>query len=154
MMGAPPNLPPAPGGGMSLVPGMSGYPPGMVPQFMTVPPPGFGSFKPVSISLLIIFFCLISIIFFVYKDGELSEWTQHVSPDRRVYYYNTTTKESSWVKPDELLTAAERLLTVCPWKEYRSDMGKVYYHNVTTKESTWETPQEIIEITAKIAAEQ
>lgn len=84
----------------------------------------------------------------------MSEWTQHVSPDRRVYYYNTTTKESSWVKPDELLTAGERLLTVCPWKEYRSDTGKVYFHNVTTKESTWETPQEIIEITAKIAAEQ
>lgn len=58
------------------------------------------------------------------------------------------------MKPDELLTAAERLLTICPWKEYRSDTGKVYFHNVTTKESTWDTPKEIIEITAKIAAEQ
>lgn len=60
MMGAPPNLPPAPG---SLVPGMGAYPPGMVPQFMTVPPPGFGSFKPVSIFSFNRF--VLNLIFFI-----------------------------------------------------------------------------------------
>lgn len=67
-MGAPPNLPPAPGSGISLVPGMGAYPPGMVPQFMTVPPPGFGSFKPVSIFFSTFFFQLN--LFFWFKRTE------------------------------------------------------------------------------------
>lgn len=69
MMGAPPNLPPT-GGGMSLVPGMGSYPPGMVPQFMTVPPPGFGSFKPVSIFPFQIFLIVFFIFLFLLKRTE------------------------------------------------------------------------------------
>ncbi len=32
-------------------------------------------------------------------------WTEHTAPDGRKYYYNATTKQSVWVKPDELKAA-------------------------------------------------
>lgn len=81
------------------------------------------------------------------------EWSEHKSPDGRTYYYNSVSKQSSWEKPDELKSPAEKLLSACPWKEYRSDSGKVYYHNINTKESKWDTPQEILDIKAKLVAE-
>lgn len=69
-----------------------------------------------------------------------SKWTEHKSPDGRTYFYNATTRQSSWEKPDCLKTTAEKLLAQCPWKEYTSDAGKVYFHNTTTKESVWTIP--------------
>lgn len=82
-----------------------------------------------------------------------SEWTEHKAPDGRTYYYNNKTKQSSWEKPEELKSPAEKLLAQCPWKEYTSDAGKPYYYNVTTKESKWTIPPELDEIKKKIAAE-
>lgn len=35
------------------------------------------------------------------------EWSEHKSPDGRVYYYNSVSKQSSWEKPDDLKTPAE-----------------------------------------------
>uniref|UniRef100_T1JD55 Pre-mRNA-processing factor 40 homolog B n=1 Tax=Strigamia maritima TaxID=126957 RepID=T1JD55_STRMM len=72
-----------------------------------------------------------------------TNWTEHRSPDGRIYYYNNVTKQSSWEKPDELKTHAELLLSQCPWKEYKSDTGKIYYHNIQTKESRWTIPKEL-----------
>lgn len=82
-----------------------------------------------------------------------SEWTEHKSPDGRTYYYNNKTKQSSWDKPEELKTPAERLLSQCPWKEYTADNGKKYYHNVSTKESRWTVPPELEEIKKQITGE-
>lgn len=82
-----------------------------------------------------------------------SEWTEHKAPDGRVYYYNGKTKQSSWEKPEELKSPAERLLAQCPWKEYTSDAGKPYYYNITTKESKWTVPPELEEIKKQIIAE-
>ncbi len=31
----------------------------------------------------------------------VSEWKEYTSPDGRKYYYNKTTRESRWTKPDE-----------------------------------------------------
>uniref|UniRef100_A0A1B0D1J8 Uncharacterized protein n=1 Tax=Phlebotomus papatasi TaxID=29031 RepID=A0A1B0D1J8_PHLPP len=119
-------------------PATMGFPP-MVSQF-SIPPPGFTTFA---------------------QDPSLAaagivpcEWSAHKSPDGRTYYYNSVTKQSSWEKPDELKTPAEKLLSSCPWKEYQSDQGKVYYHNVNTKESRWEAPPEYLEIKNKIAIEE
>lgn len=38
------------------------------------------------------------------------EWSEHKSPDGRVYYYNNVTKQSAWEKPDELKTQAEVII--------------------------------------------
>lgn len=104
-----------------------------------------------------------------------TEWTEHKAPDGRTYFYNATTKQSVWEKPDELKTPTEvnalpklsivlvfkiccifskKLLSQCPWKEYTSDIGKVYYHNTQTKESKWTMPPELEELKAKILQEQ
>ena len=34
-------------------------------------------------------------------------WTEHKAPDGRLYYYNGETKQSSWQKPEDLMTKAE-----------------------------------------------
>jgi hypothetical protein len=34
-----------------------------------------------------------------------SDWTEHTAPDgKRKYYFNSKTQQSTWVKPEELLT--------------------------------------------------
>lgn len=88
------------------------------------------------------------------SSDKKSEWTEHEAPDGRIYYYNGTTKKSSWEKPDELKTPNELLLSQCPWKEYKSENGKLYYHNVSTKESRWTIPPELEELKARIVAEE
>jgi len=72
-----------------------------------------------------------------------AEWTAHKSPAGKIYYYNTSTQQSVWEKPDELKSEAELLLSKCPWKEYTSDNGKIYFHNTETKESVWSIPKEL-----------
>lgn len=76
-------------------------------------------------------------------SDKKSNWSEHKSPDGRIYYYNNVTKQSSWEKPDELKTQAELLLSQCPWKEYKSDTGRVYFHNIQSKESRWTIPKEL-----------
>ena len=36
-----------------------------------------------------------------------SVWTEHRAPDGRSYFFNTTTKQSVWEKPEELKSHAE-----------------------------------------------
>nr|CAG4647045.1 EOG090X064W [Megafenestra aurita]SVE92388.1 EOG090X064W [Megafenestra aurita] len=81
-------------------------------------------------------------------------WTEHKAPDGRTYYYNNSTKQSLWDKPDELKTTAEIMLSQCQWKEYKTDDGKIYYHNVSTKESSWTIPTELGELKNKITLEE
>jgi len=76
------------------------------------------------------------------EEGS-GDWSEHKAPDGRTYYYNTTTKQSAWEKPDVLKTEAEQKLSALNWKEYKSDNGKTYYHNVETKESVWTVPKEM-----------
>ncbi|KAM3964185.1 pre-mRNA processing factor 40 [Aphomia sociella] len=149
--GLPPAMPPAvamppvPG----LPPNMTGMPPPMgfppmIPPF-SMPPPGFPSFKPElnapapDVAPL---------------ANQSSPWSEHKAPDGRTYYYNSVTKQSLWEKPDDLKTAAEKLLSSCVWKEYTTDAGRLYYHNIETKESSWVIPKELQEIKDKIAAEE
>ncbi|XP_022656646.1 pre-mRNA-processing factor 40 homolog B-like isoform X2 [Varroa destructor] len=74
------------------------------------------------------------------------DWTEHTSPDGRIYYYNSVTRKSSWDKPDELKSSTELLLSRCPWKEYKSESGRLYYYNAETKESKWSIPKELEDI--------
>ena len=34
-------------------------------------------------------------------------WTEHRTPDGRVYYYNAMTKVTQWTKPEDMMTPAE-----------------------------------------------
>ncbi|CAH1134769.1 unnamed protein product [Ceutorhynchus assimilis] len=131
-IGTPPLMPQVP------LPGMPGFPPIIPPPF-SVPPPGFGAAIPPVV---------------VPQTSVSSEWTEHKAPDGRTYYYNNTTKQSSWQKPDCMKTPGELLLSQCPWKEYTADNGKIYYHNVNTKESRWVIPPELEEIKEKVAEEE
>ncbi|XP_073401731.1 pre-mRNA-processing factor 40 homolog A isoform X1 [Dendrobates tinctorius] len=83
-----------------------------------------------------------------------SMWTEHKSPDGRIYYYNIETKQSTWEKPDEMKTAVEQMLSKCPWKEFKSDSGKPYYYNSQTKESRWAKPKDLEDLEALIKAEE
>ncbi|XP_050780861.1 pre-mRNA-processing factor 40 homolog B isoform X6 [Gopherus flavomarginatus] len=73
-------------------------------------------------------------------------WSEHRAPDGRVYYYNCSSKQSTWEKPDELKSKAELLLSQCPWREYKSDTGKSYYYNSQSKESRWTKPRDLDEL--------
>ncbi|XP_034475283.1 pre-mRNA-processing factor 40 homolog A [Drosophila innubila] len=144
------NVPPSAGNGNSAMPmppsaamGGMGYTPGMVPvPPFNLPPPVFGAPPPPELAAAF---------------GALAsntEWTEHKAPDGRPYYYNQNTKQSSWEKPEALMTPAELLHNQCPWKEYRSDANKVYYHNVATKETCWEPPPEYLDMKTKAKAEE
>ncbi|OUC48642.1 FF domain protein [Trichinella nativa] len=79
-----------------------------------------------------------------------SIWSEHRAPDGRYFYYNRETKQSSWIKPNELKSHTELLLDQCPWQEYKTPDGKVYYHNRDTKESIWTIPHELDELKTEI----
>ncbi|KAK9239918.1 hypothetical protein V1525DRAFT_338215 [Lipomyces kononenkoae] len=74
------------------------------------------------------------------SSATTSIWQEHQTPDGRTYYYNTQTRESSWTKPDTLLTPKERALGKIPWKEYETADGRKYWHNKDTSESVWQMP--------------
>ncbi|CAG0881360.1 unnamed protein product [Cyprideis torosa] len=72
-----------------------------------------------------------------------STWKEYKAEDGKPYYFNELTRESSWEKPKELMTPAEKILAECPWKEFKTDEGRTYYHNNSTKESAWSVPPEL-----------
>ncbi|KAK5073856.1 U1 snRNP protein [Lithohypha guttulata] len=69
-------------------------------------------------------------------------WQEARAPDGRLYYYNTQTKETSWQKPQDLMTPVERALAAQPWKEYTAPDGRKYYAHALTKQTVWEMPAE------------
>ncbi|RKO89879.1 hypothetical protein BDK51DRAFT_26318 [Blyttiomyces helicus] len=75
-----------------------------------------------------------------------SPWMTHTTAEGKTYYYNSSTKKTSWEKPEELKTPLERALAATPWKEYvstdQAQKGKKYYYNTETKKTTWEMPPE------------
>ena len=85
------------------------------------------------------------------QSDKKTKWTEHVSPDGRTYYYNSETKASSWTKPEELMTATEKVMSKCPWKEHKhAETGKVYFYNSETKESTWTEPAELTKVKEEV----
>ncbi|KAG0148088.1 hypothetical protein CROQUDRAFT_670079 [Cronartium quercuum f. sp. fusiforme G11] len=80
-----------------------------------------------------------------------SLWTEHRSPTGRLYWYNASTATSSWERPDDLKTPAERALASTPWKEYQTAEGRKYWHHSETKETTWTLPEVVREAIEKVA---
>ena len=60
---------------------------------------------------------------------------------------------STYDKPDELKSEAEKALPPCPWQEFPNPAtGRQYYYNKNTKESVWEEPAELRDYKLKLAA--
>ncbi|KAI8333311.1 hypothetical protein BC941DRAFT_434373 [Chlamydoabsidia padenii] len=70
------------------------------------------------------------------------QWKETKTPEGRIYWYNTNTRQSTWKKPVELWTEEEKAIDACPWKEYTSPDGKKYYSHKETKQTTWKIPEE------------
>ncbi|KAI0047224.1 hypothetical protein FA95DRAFT_1519206 [Auriscalpium vulgare] len=82
----------------------------------------------------------------------MNVWTEHRNPEGRTYWFNTSSRESVWEKPDDLKTPFERALNQTTWKEYFSG-GRKYYYNTTSKESKWEMPDELLLLLEKVEKE-
>lgn len=80
-------------------------------------------------------------------------WTEHHNPEGRTYWFNTTSRESVWEKPDELKSSFERALGKTQWKEYFSG-GRKYYYNTETKVSKWDMPEELKSLLDEVEKEQ
>ncbi|VEL12417.1 unnamed protein product [Protopolystoma xenopodis] len=80
-----------------------------------------------------------------------NHWVEHTAQDGRKYYYNNSTKQTSWEKPEELKTASEKILDACPWKEFKSENGRTYFYNTITKQSIWVKPHELADAENKAA---
>ncbi|CDH54776.1 predicted protein [Lichtheimia corymbifera JMRC:FSU:9682] len=76
-------------------------------------------------------------------------WREHQNAQGKKYWFNTVTRQSTWEKPEELLTPEEKALMSCPWKEYKTPEGKTYYSNTQTKESRWVIPEDYKELRDK-----
>ncbi|CAI8606206.1 unnamed protein product [Vicia faba] len=83
------------------------------------------------------------------NSNSASDWAEHAAGDGRRYYYNKTTRQSSWEKPLELMSPLERADASTVWKEFTASDGRKYYFNKITQQSTWTIPEEL-----KLAREQ
>lgn len=83
-------------------------------------------------------------------NTEIINWSEHVMPDGRKYWYNKVTNLSTYDKPLVLKTPEERSIPPCKWKEYVTNDGKKYYSDGV--ESKWEPPEEYIVWKEKIDA--
>ena len=71
-------------------------------------------------------------------------WSEIQTADGRVYYSNSSTGVRQWVKPEELMTEAERAVLQTNWRQYKIWDGRSYYYNDTTKCSVWVVPPEVL----------
>jgi hypothetical protein len=54
-----------------------------------------------------------------------SAWTEHKAPDGRMYYYNASTKQSSWEKPAELMPAPVRPCVLVTYQQHCALLSRV-----------------------------
>ena len=68
-----------------------------------------------------------------------SGWKKCMTNDGRVYYQNSVTKKTQWVRPVEEVKVNPGGLP-SGWKECKTNDGKIYYQNYITKKTQWERP--------------
>lgn len=84
-------------------------------------------------------------------------WAEHRTPDGKVYYYHSVTRETRWDRPTNARAPKQPLHSSAPtvmrsapqavtsfknseWDEHQTSDGKVYYYNKRTRETTWTKP--------------
>ncbi|KAL5118315.1 U1 snRNP protein [Pleosporales sp. CAS-2024a] len=73
-----------------------------------------------------------------------SQWVEVPQKDGKPYYYNATTKETTWEKPAALLDEVERALLSKGWATQATPDGKKkYYYHMATRETTWQLPADV-----------
>lgn len=75
------------------------------------------------------------------SSAGVATWVEQLDAAGQTYWWNTSTLESRWEKPDELKTDYEKV-EVSRWHEYTDDKGRKYYHNEDTKDTIWQQPEE------------
>ncbi|KAH9965878.1 Hsp90 protein-domain-containing protein [Russula dissimulans] len=78
-------------------------------------------------------------------------WTEHIGPSGQIYFFNTFTGESTYVRPLPVISAAPskekpKHKTPIPgtdWLKVTTNQGNVFYTNKVKKESVWTIPDEI-----------
>ena len=70
-------------------------------------------------------------------------WNEVQTDDGRVYFFNSATGASQWVKPGELMTEPESAVLNTNWREYKIWDGRSYFFNDKTKCSVWTVPPDV-----------
>ncbi|KDQ64486.1 hypothetical protein JAAARDRAFT_117992 [Jaapia argillacea MUCL 33604] len=102
-----------------------------------------------------------------------SGWSEHISPTGQPYYYNTVTKESSYVRPLPTFQLMPQPVAPHPkkkkekpvaktpipgtdWLRVKTTEGNIFYTHKVKKESFWTVPDEIKEAveTLELAEEE
>jgi hypothetical protein len=81
-----------------------------------------------------------------------SKKTRSIGPSGQIYFFNTTTRESTYVRPLPALPAAapkkekpkiKTPITGTDWLKVTTTLGNVFYTNKAKKQSVWTVPDEI-----------
>lgn len=79
------------------------------------------------------------------NDNTIGDWVEATDPTTgKTYYYNPTTNETSWEKPESEKQADSVVSTDedDEWQEILDpSIGKPYYFNAKTNETRWEKPE-------------
>ncbi|EEH54973.1 uncharacterized protein MICPUCDRAFT_9813, partial [Micromonas pusilla CCMP1545] len=67
-------------------------------------------------------------------------WTAHRGADGREYFFNALTRQSTYEKPEALMTPTERADATTRWREHVAADGRSYYYHKDTKETKWQIP--------------
>ncbi|KAE9410486.1 HSP90-domain-containing protein [Gymnopus androsaceus JB14] len=99
-----------------------------------------------------------------------SGWTEHQAPGGPIYYYNSQTKESTYIRPlptfqsvsqpkskSKLTTERPFSKTQIPgtdWIRVKTTEGNVFYSNKVKKQSLWTVPDEIKNTVAQLEKDE
>ena len=72
-----------------------------------------------------------------------ADWTAHRGADGREYFFNALTRQSTYEKPEALMTPTERADATTRWREHVAADGRSYYYHKDTKETKWQIPDEL-----------
>ncbi|RDB22868.1 Transcription elongation regulator 1 [Hypsizygus marmoreus] len=97
-------------------------------------------------------------------------WSEHIGPAGQVYYYNTQTQESTYVRPvpafhvmptiqSEPVKRKEKPLVKTPipgteWLRVRTTEGNIFYSHKVKKESVWVVPDDIKDAVEKLEKDE